>query len=126
MHLVWALLLWAHGSELAITATHVVTQLIPTWQARSVVYAAVALLPLISLRWPGSVAGLVSTLPQLLLLMTSGVSALVAISTGQYADGVQRDRTFIAADQSIYLVLAVLYAIESIDRFHTRRPEDQP
>jgi hypothetical protein len=115
------MLLLLNGGALHITATTVAVYLLPEYQTRAAIYIVSGLLPLILLWKPGSLIGLLSVLPQQLLLISSGISIIVAITSQRYADGVLRGWKFIAADQMIYLIFAVFYAFESIDRFHERK-----
>jgi len=87
-------------------------------------YILAAIMPAALLRWPGTITGLISCLPQQLLLIFSAISAIVSISTGMYADGVVRPVSFIAMDQVIYILLAILYSVESLDRYHDGRRYD--
>lgn len=121
MHLLWALMLGLHQSGLPIAATSVLSYLVPDYLWRMALYSIAALLPAVILRphdKTNVALDILSVIPQQLLLICSGISAVVAITTGRYADGVMRSPLFIAADQGIYIVLAILYALESIDRIY--------
>lgn len=120
MHLLWGVLLLTNGGGLHIAATGAMVTLIPSYEIQAIVYIASALLPLMLLWRPGSVAGLIRVSPQCALLILSGASAIVAITSCAYADGTPRPWPFIMMDQGIYLVLPLLYAFESIDRFQER------
>jgi len=120
MHLLWGLLILINHDSIHIAATRVMVHLFPQFEVRAFLYIISALLPLFILRYPGSVIGILSVLPQQLILIMSGISAITAITQGQYADGTIRSPLFIAADQGIYVLLAILYAFESLDRFHER------
>lgn len=122
MHILWGLLLLANQGALHIAATSVLLKIVGSGHSdiRAFAYIIAGCLPAVLLRWPGSVAGLLSVLPQQCLILMSGISAVVAITSGHYADGVVRDAPFIAMDQGIYIILAVLHAFESLDRFHER------
>ena len=54
-------------------------------------------------------------LPQMFLVMTAGIGAILCITQGMYADGIARPIPFIMRDQAIYPILVVLYFI-SISR----------
>ena len=120
MHIMWGILLLVHCGDLQITATNTIRHLMANYEHRAILYLVSGLLPMILLWRPGSVYGLLSVLPQQVLLILSGISAIVAITSGHYADGTVRGTTFIAADQGIYIVLAIFYALESLDRYHER------
>ena len=49
--------------------------------------------------------------PQFWLLLDACVCAIVAIVTGQYADGTVRDSWFLLADQGMYPLLLVAYSV---------------
>jgi len=120
LHILWGLLLLMNGGNIDTAATSIFRHMIPSYEIRAVCYLIGGLLPLTLLYKPGSVVGLFSCLPQQLLLLMSGTSALVAITSGKYADGVLRPHTFIGMDQAVYILLTVLYAFEALDRFHER------
>lgn len=120
MHILWgALLLW-NGAPIPTTSTAVFRLILPSYEARALIYIAAGLFPAVLLRWPGSLSGLLSCLPQQILLILSAISAMTAIFNGQFADGTVRGPLFLAADQAIYILLAVLYSAETLDRYHER------
>lgn len=121
MHLIWGFLLLINGHSVPITATSVIAYLVPNYEYRAYLYIISALLPVVLLLKPGSIVGLLSVLPQQILLITSGISSIVAITSGHFADGVTRDWHFIAMDQSMWLVIALFYTFESLDRYHERK-----
>lgn len=121
MHILWAVLLMVNGGPIATTATFLLRSLVPLHELRALIYLVSGLLPVVLIWRPGSVLGLISVMPQQILLLLSGISAVIAISSGHFADGVVRSPIFIAADQGIFIVLAVLHVFESLDRFHERR-----
>ena len=120
MHVYWGIMLLIHGGAIGTTATAVLRQLVPAYDERAIIYIVSGLLPLVLLWRPGSVAGLLSVLPQQILLILSGISVIVAISSGNYADGTHRGPAFISMDQGLYIMLAIFYVIESLDRYHER------
>lgn len=120
MHVFWGVMLLLNGGAIGTTATSVFRQLVPNYGLRALIYLVAGLLPSVLIKWPGSLAGLFSCLPQQILLIFSAISATVAITSGHYADGTVRGWIFIAADQAIYILLAVLYSAEALDRYHER------
>jgi hypothetical protein len=50
-------------------------------------------------------------LPQQFLLLVSGFAALHAMILGQFADGVVRAHTFLIADQSPILLVAIFHTV---------------
>lgn len=119
-HLLWGILILVNQGPIQTAATSVFAHFVPIWQLRAICYIVSALLPLTLLRWPGSVIGLLSAVPQQSLLIMSGISAIVAISSGMYADGTVRSPIFIGFDQGIYILLSVFHAKETFDRYHER------
>lgn len=120
MHILWGILLLIHGDGIGTTSTSVLRHLIPEYSARALIYLTAGLMPAVLLKYPGSLTGLFSCLPQQILLIFSAISSMVAITSGQYADGTPRGWIFIAADQAIYILLAILYSAEALDRYHER------
>lgn len=125
MHIVWGVALYAHGSPVLTTGTSVLRDIVGAghYDLRACVYVLSGLLPLVVLWRPASVVGLLSLLPQQTLLVFSGIGAVVAISSGHFADGVPRGAAFLVMDQGVYVLLAVLHAFESLDRYHDRLRE---
>jgi hypothetical protein len=122
MHILWGILLFANGGALHIAATSTLLQVVGEghYWLRASAYIIAGLMPSVLLWRPGSVVGLASVLPQQILIIMSGISAVVAITTGHYADGVIRPPLFIAMDQGIYIIAALLHALETVDRFAER------
>jgi hypothetical protein len=124
MHILWGLTLIANGGALHITATSALLEIVGPghYFLRGMMYITAALLPAVLLWKPGSVIGLLSVFPQQVLIILSGISAIVAITAGHYPDGVERSPYFIMMDQGIYIIAAFLHALESIDRYNERGP----
>jgi hypothetical protein len=121
VHIIWGVLLLVNGGALHITATSTLYEMVGAghYEFRAWLYIVAGALPIVLVvrpRW--SLAGLVACFPQLTLLALSGVSALTAITSGVYPDGTARSWPFIAMDQIVYVVLPILYAFETLDRFH--------
>ncbi len=118
MHILWGVLILCNGTGLPISATRVLLELIPAFWVRALIYIGAGLLPLLRWVYPGKAVVITALLPQQLLLILSGIGAIVSVTTGMYADGAARSPLFIAADQAIYVILAILYSFESIDRLN--------
>lgn len=71
------------------------------------------------LPWP-----IVLMIPQQSLLLISAFGAITAIVTGQYADGVERARGFIAADQVHIILAATSHAFAIIATTHDQVSEE--
>lgn len=119
LHLIWGLMVLLHRGPIHIAATWAVVQLIPDamWQVRALVYVIAALMPLVLWKWPNSLAGLLSVIPQQCLLLLSGISTITAVMAGHYADGTVRAPEFIMMDQVLFLILAFFHAFNVIDRW---------
>lgn len=117
LHILWATLLLLNQGALHIAATWALVEMVGPghWLLRAFLYASAGILPILLCKYPGSILGLLSVLPQQALVTLSGISALVAITNGHYADGVARPALFIMMDQAPYIVLAILHAIETLD-----------
>ena len=122
MHMWWGILLLLNGGALHIAATSALLEIVGPGHstARAITYIIAGILPSILLWRPGSVAGLLSVLPQQFLIILSAISAIVAITAGRYPDGTIRPALFIAMDQGIYIIAAVLHAMETADRYTER------
>lgn len=122
MHILWGVLLLINMGGLHITATATFYSLIPNYETRALVYMLSGTLPAILIfkpRW--SFLGLAACLPQLVMLLGSGVAAVNAVTIGVYPDGTVvsgNAHLFILMDQGIYIILPLMYAFESLDRFH--------
>lgn len=120
MHILWGVLLILNAGVVHITASATLYQAIGDGHmVNAVIYIVAGSLPLILVIRPKwNLTGLVACGPQLVLLALSGTAALAAVTSGQYADGTVRSWVFILMDQGIYMILPVLYAFETLDRFH--------
>lgn len=122
MHIAWGVLLLVNMGGLHITATSAMYYFLggAAYETRAFMYMAVGFLPLMLLsgpRWPKLNA--MACIPQLAMLMLSGISAVVAISLGHYPDGTVplNPHYFMGMDQGIYILLPITYAWEIIDRY---------
>lgn len=123
MHILWGVLLLINQSGLHVTATSTLYQMMgaQTYETRAIFYIVAGILPIvlaIAPRW--TLTGLLTCFPQLALLVLSGISAVNCVALGQYPDGTvpTSPHLFILMDQGIYIILPVLYAFETLDRFH--------
>ena len=66
----------------------------------------------------GFMPALICILPQQFVLMFSSVGAMLAIYNSQFPDLVVRSRSFIAADQSIEIIVAIFHTISVVDGFY--------
>lgn len=55
--------------------------------------------------------------PQSFLLFIASISALVAIVSGQYPDGVERPSAFILTDQALVLLVTLFHAVAVLEIF---------
>lgn len=111
LHCLWGSLLLTSTSSYGVTSIAGIRTVVG--QAPQAVLASlmffVALLAVASMRMPKGLWSMVCLLPQEAFLVMSAASALLAILHGSYADSVVRPRGFLAADQGIYILLAILY-----------------
>lgn len=125
MHMLWGLLLLVNQGALNITADSTFA-MVASYEPRAVAYFVLGMLPLFVLIKPQwSLTGLLVCSPQLVLLVLSGISALNAITQGQYPDGTARGWVFVAMDQVVYILLPIMYAFETLDRFHDQSAAKQ-
>lgn len=73
------------------------------------VLCLIAVLALASMFMRKNILTLVMLLPQEAFLVMSSTSVILAIAQGHYSDEIVRSRYFIAADQILYVLLALLY-----------------
>src|SRR5215831_2320447 len=116
MHITWAALVFFSSSETGPTTSAITfTDLIPDPYARASVYALAGILAFASFRASDRHRSLL-VFPQQVLLCISAGSVLAAIISGQFADGSIYPRAFIARDQSVYILMAIVHAIELLPR----------
>lgn len=112
LHLTWGCLIWASAAPYAtapIAGIHSILGDVGGRPLAGAVLMAVALFALASMYLQKNLWTLLMLLPQEAFLVTSAASVVLAILQGHYADEVLRPRAFIAADQILYLLLAILY-----------------
>ncbi len=110
LHLVWAGLLLLNNATAGATPVSALQSVFPTPLVLELTLVTAAVLAGCALRaqLPWAV---VFMLPQQLLLLISACGAVTAVVAAQYADGVVRPRSFIAADQAHIILAAVGHAI---------------
>lgn len=106
LHLLWAVLIFHDHSAVNATAVHGVGKFIESPILLAMTFAGVAWCATLGIftRLPWIVLLLI---PQQIVLLFSAVGVVEAIWLAQFADGVVRSRSFLAADQ-IYTVLAAV------------------
>ncbi len=112
LHLIWGVLIWQSAAPYATTPIAGIHSILGDLGGRVVagsVLCAVALLALWSMYLHKNIFTLLMLLPQEAFLVMSASSVVLAMIQGHYADEVIRARAFIAADQILYLLLAILY-----------------
>lgn len=127
LHLVQGVLLLFDPTAGNTTSAHLLLKYIPYAPLAGVVMiiaAAMALYELVSRS--GTARGwyfhrtpntryLALLLPQQAILVMAAGSAIEAMVTSHFADGVIRSRAFIIADQSTYVLLAIFYTMAIIE-----------
>lgn len=118
MHLIQGALLVFDATAGNTTSTASVMQLIPVGHSLAgLIILATACLSIYELVMNRHVTFFI---PQFLLLVIGAFGAAEAITQSAFADGVIRSRSFIAADQSIYIVLALIYGIALLEIYLPR------
>ena len=122
----WSLIVWlttfnhfAWGIELLIDnraswVTSIATShlyLCPSHIGKGVILILVSLFAAYGIRTKRRFLGLVSALPQQFLLFLSAFGACRSVWFAAFADGVERPRIFILADQQIHILIAFAHMI---------------
>jgi hypothetical protein len=112
-HIVWGLLLLGWNGQIQATPIAMVRNLLPSHTVALGLFIASAF-AMAGLEQMNKADGslmkrIAYMLPQQAVLMLSAWSAFVAILNGHYADLEIRPRAFIAADQSIHVLLAMFH-----------------
>lgn len=107
LHLFWAAIILIDDSSVHATAVHALFRYIapPVLLSAFILFAALLATLGLFTHVPWIV---VMLMPQQILLMMSAAGAVEAIWLSQFADGVIRPRSFVAADQ-IYSILAAFW-----------------
>jgi hypothetical protein len=128
VHLIWAICIYVDDSALNATALSALFQFFHSeMDARWVTSLYVSFWLLISAAfafmglWIVQQWATVLFLPQLILLWMSATGSFDAVFLGHFADGVERSRTFITADQIWPMALAVFYSAALIAQASRRR-----
>ena len=115
LHWLWGCMLLASNDPLAITAINAVSRFGLVYpSSASILYFFVSSLAIIGIMAPRPV-GLIFLIPQQIVLYVSAYGAILAMSTGRFADGVQRTPAFLIADQAPAVIIAFLYTFVVIE-----------
>ena len=115
-HIVWGLLLIPTGVALNATALSAFREHSEHHVLIAVLLFTAAACAALGLTRPTlGWRSMLLMLPQQAILTVSAVTALLAITTGRYGDGVERPQAFIAADQLPVILLLVFYTVAVID-----------
>ncbi len=110
LHVLWGCLLLINDQALGATALHAFAGL-PRLLTSAILFAVAALAAVgVSLRGPRRLT-LALLLPQQAVLSISAMSAVIAVITSRYGDGVPRPWYFILADQAPVILTMVLHTI---------------
>jgi hypothetical protein len=94
------------------------TSVAPIWhwfgQHTAVVLASFSTAALLSLCAGNWIVRIFMLVPQQFITLLSAGGVIVAVYNGQYADGVDHPRSFIATDQIIYVLLSILHAVSMV------------
>jgi hypothetical protein len=125
LHLVWAGCLMNSASPLGVTAIFGLRAFGFNVPAIVFVLITASLFAAMSLiRDKHDITNLVMVLPQQCLLVLSANSALHAMMTGAFADGVPRPTEFMVADQAPAIILATLHACAVVEPYIRTLLED--
>jgi hypothetical protein len=110
LHVVWGCLLLINDKALGATALHAFRGM-PRLLTAAILFAVAAMAAVgVTLRGPRRLT-LALLLPQQAILTISAMSAVVAVITSRYGDGVPRPWYFILADQAPVILTMVLHTI---------------
>jgi 4-amino-4-deoxy-L-arabinose transferase-like glycosyltransferase len=111
LHLMWALLLNIDGSAANVTSIASTRYLLPK-PLTSIAMIVVAFAALYGAIWEANRNRAWKwMIPQQILLMVGAMGAVEAVWDGQFADGVVRSRSFIAADQWDMVWATILHTL---------------
>ena len=123
LHLLWGCLLLVNDRALGATALHAFAG-VPRLLTAAILFG-VAAMAAVGVVWhaPRRVT-LALLLPQQAVLTISAMSAVTAVFSGRYADGVPRPWYFILADQAPVILTMVLHTIAVVQLHMVREPTD--
>ena len=123
LHFAWGIILITNPSALNITAINSMTA---TYGLNNNITLGIACLIVGTGafmatfdKFKNTSLGLAMMIPQQFILMESAIGAIMAITHSCFADGVIRDRAFIAADQAPAILAAIFHTLAIID-FHLK------
>jgi hypothetical protein len=122
LHVLWGFLLLVDAEALGATSLHAVSRL-PRLLVASMLFAVAALAVVSVTRRRSSWVSLALVLPQQAVLSISAFSAIAAVVTSTYGDGVPRPWSFILADQAPVILTLVLHTI-AVVQLHTSHRVD--
>lgn len=117
-HMAWACLVLSNPASLGATPLKPLYVVSPEYTA-AMLFAASGLALAAMRRAPGGVTAAMMV-PQQFLMILAASGSLTAILSAQYGDGEFRPLSFIAADQSIHVILALWHVFVLATWF--RRP----
>jgi hypothetical protein len=113
MHLVWGICILINPAIVGVTGIHTLSYIVDDATILGAILIVVAGLATIGIMQK-SLFAFVLLLPQQAVLFISSWGALVAMVTGQFADGVARPHTFLITDQCHLLICATLHFIAAM------------
>ena len=118
LHFVWMALIAGSSSALFVTATDSLRQQCGgRWQTAAAL-GIVASLALFSIwRNRADIWGLLTIVPQQLVMLLSAGSAIHAMWVSQFADGVVRPRAFIMTDQMPAVLAAAMHTMAIVESY---------
>ena len=117
LHLLWGvLLLWDGVNAAFITAIHTSLNIFGNRVLLGTLYlAASGLVCITHFCGTPSLKNVWLVLPQQFMLMVSALGACIAIWKSQFADGVDRPRAFIMADQAPAILMAIFHTMALLE-----------
>lgn len=113
LHLTWAVLIMHDNSAMNATAVHGVGRFITSPELLAWTFASAAWFAVLGMftKVPWIILLLI---PQQILLMFSAAGVIESVWIAQFADGVVRSRSFLAADQSYSVLAAIGHSLAMI------------
>jgi hypothetical protein len=120
LHLLWGCLLIVNGEVLGATSLHAFADM-PRQLTAAMLFIASGAAVVGVTRRERRLLGLTLLLPQQGILSISALSALLAVVSSRYGDGVARPWYFILADQAPVFITLVLHTIAVVQLHMTER-----
>lgn len=111
LHLTWAGLLLFSISPTKVTGINILYQLFPNKILLAGILILSSLMAFLAITRFRQIKTLIWLLPQQFLLLLAAIAVIQVIVNGHFADGVIRDRYFLAADKAGILLVAFFHTL---------------